>query len=249
MDTSAANFSMNEEEGSFFRSRKMSASEILKVQIYQYENAHKEILHLKRNLKEKRISLENEMQSYVEANREILQETDKTQSEILKTLNDINVCRRNLAYKIEELKIFHEALQLHEETKHKTNIDMQNMKVDYSYEEKYFRELKSNISITLQNIKQSSLDEDIPSLKKADKTLTNCYLSMEQLSCDLSKNLKLSKKPTTSKSICDINKEMEREESGLSLCIRAEKACIWKVLISFLVGLLLFMIIQFVKNY
>lgn len=139
----------------------MSESEILKIKISQYETTLNEITEEKKILENKKKTVQKQIKACVQSNDLIMKENNKTEQEMIKTLSDINMSKINLTYKVEELKIFQESLELNEQKKHDTKIDNQNLKIDYSNEEKHFRELQSNVSLTLQNIKQSSLCNEL----------------------------------------------------------------------------------------
>ena len=62
-------------------------------------------------------------------------------------------------YKIEELRVIEEALKISEEAKHNQEINPSEFKhqsVDFSTEERYYRELKSNIQLSMQSIRQTT---------------------------------------------------------------------------------------------
>lgn len=96
--------------------------------------------------------MQDELDALLLENQEMQNETDRTEEELGRCIDVINYAKVSLKYKIDELKMIEECIDLHAQKQP----DISDLDVDLSMQEEHFRNLQQKISLSMNSVINSN---------------------------------------------------------------------------------------------
>jgi hypothetical protein len=96
--------------------------------------------------------MQDELDALLLENQEMQNETDRTEEELGRCIDVINYAKVSLKYKIDELKMIEECIDLHGQKQP----DISDLDVDLSMQEEHFRNLQQKISLSMNSVINSN---------------------------------------------------------------------------------------------
>lgn len=96
--------------------------------------------------------MQDELDALLLENQEMQNETDRTEEELGRCIDVINYAKVSLKYKIDELKMIEECIDLHAQKQP----DISDLDVDLSMQEEHYRNLQQKISLSMNSVINSN---------------------------------------------------------------------------------------------
>ena len=106
--------------------------------------------------------MQDELDALLLENQEAQNETERTEDELGRCIDVINYSKVSLKYKIDELKMIEECIDLYEqkrineESQGGKQPDLNDLDVDLSMQEEHFRNLQQKINLSMNSILNSN---------------------------------------------------------------------------------------------